>query len=139
MPLLLRGAWVGLTLGVLVLGCGGRLAGTYKADARLMDGKVESSEPGYSLAEVRAKIVGENRSLVLHGNGRFEWNTGDVINEGTWRVEGDVIFLREDINDGRAIGALLRKDRKWGIGAGGEIVRAGSYNRYNLEEVYFPE
>jgi hypothetical protein len=47
--------------------------------------------------------------------------------------------LREDINDGRPIGALLQQDRNWSIGANGEIVRAGSYNRYNLEEVYVRE
>ena len=128
-----------LSLTVMLSGCGSRLAGTYRADARLMEGKTESSEPGYSLEEVRAKIRGENRSLTLDIDGRFAWNTGDVINEGAWRVEGDILFLREDINDGRPIGALLREDRKWRIGSQGEIIRAGSYNRYNLEEVYFPQ
>lgn len=136
----MRTICIALVLSVgLLAGCGSRMAGTYRGDARLMEGKAESTEQGYSLGEVRAKIVGENRNLVLEGNGRFVWNTGDVINEGTWRVEGGVLYIRDDINDGRRIGALLQKDRKWSIGANGEIIRTGSYNRYNLEEVYFRE
>jgi len=125
-----------LPLTLVLSGCGSPLAGTYKADARLLEGKSESTEPGYSLEEVRATILGENRSLIITNDGRFVWNTGDVINEGTWRTEGDTLFLREDINDGRPIGAALQQDREWKLGRKGEIIRAGYYNRYNLEVVY---
>ena len=125
-----------LLLALLLSGCGSSLVGTYKADARLMEGRTESSEPGYSLQEVQATITEENRSLTLKRNGRFVWNTGDVINEGTWRTEGDTLYLREDINDGRPIGAALQQDREWRLGRKGEIIRTGSYNRYNLEVVY---
>lgn len=120
-------------------GCGSGLAGTYVGNARLLEGKSESSAPGYSLDEVRATIVEEGRTLTLQRNGRFTWNTGSAVLEGTWRVEGDTLFIRDDTYDGRRIGAALREDREWAIGAGGELIYTGSYNQYNLEVVYYPK
>lgn len=122
-----------------LIGCGTSLAGTYTADVRLIQGKSESTEAGYSLDEVRTRVVGENCTLTLKGGRRFEWFTGDVLNEGTWRVEGDTLYLREDINDGRPIGAALQLDREWRIEENGDIIHAGSYSAYNLEVVYAPE
>ena len=128
--------WIVLVLAIALTGCGSPFAGTYEADARLLEGKTESTEPGYSLVEFRATLSRENRSLTFSNDGRFVWNTGDVINEGTWRTEGDTLFLREDINDGRPIGAALQRDREWRLGRKGEIIRTGAYNRHNLEVVY---
>ncbi len=50
--------WRLLTLFCVMLvaaGCGSELAGTYKADARLVPGKAESGEPGYTLEEIRKR------------------------------------------------------------------------------------
>jgi hypothetical protein len=118
---------------VLVAGCG--MAGTYKADARLVPGKAETGESGYTLDEIRARIAQGNRTLTLQSGGRFVWNTGSATNEGVWRVEGNTLILREDIYDGNPIGSALQKDRQWVIRNDNEII-SGSYSAYNIEEFY---
>jgi len=120
---------------VTVAGCSSRWAGEYTGDARLMPGKEETGTPGYTLDEIRTRIAGDNRSLTLRGNGRFEWHTGSAINEGTWRVEGDTLILRDDISNGNRIVPALRSDRRWRITAPGGFV-TGTYTAYNIEEVY---
>jgi len=132
--LLLAAIMIGL------FGCAGvRLPGTYRADVRLVEGRQESTQPGYSLAEVRAKLRQHPRTLTLHSGGRYEWRSGDFTNEGDWRVEGDALILRDDISNGIRIQPALQKDRRWRIGESGEIVNEGSYGYYNLEEVYLRE
>jgi hypothetical protein len=123
-----------------VLGCAGRdLAGTYRADVRLMEGKQETGQPGYSLAEVRARLAEDRRSLVLHADGRYEWRSRDTVNEGNWKVEGDTLILRDDIQNGIRIQPALQKDRRWRVGEGGEIINEGTYSHYNIEEFYTRE
>lgn len=125
---------------VALTGCAGAdLAGTYRADVCLIEGRQESSQPGYSLAEVRAKLRQQPRVLTLHTGGRYEWRSGDFTNEGDWRVEGDALILRDDISNGIRVQPALQKDRRWRIGESGEIVNEGSYGYYNLEEVYVRE
>ena len=128
-----------VSLSALAVGCGSPLAGTYTAEHRVIEGMSESSEQGYSLEDFRAKRPKDNPSLILNRNGRFEWNTGSVINEGAWRVKGDTLYLRTDINDGRPIGAALQLDREWRIGESGEIFRTDAFQLYRMEEVYVPE
>jgi len=132
--------WViAMPLVQVLVGCGSQLAGTYVGDARLLEGRTESSEAGYSLDEMRAKIAAEGRKLTLERNGRFTWNTGSAVLEGTWRVDGDTLFIRDDTYDGRKIGSALQKDRVWKIGGDGELIYTGRYNQYNLEVVYKKE
>ncbi len=121
---------------LVTTGCGSGLAGTYKADARLVPEKTDTGEPGYTIDEIRARLAQENRELTLQRGGRFVWNTGSATNEGTWRVEGNTLILREDIYNGNSIGSALRKDRNWSISANDEII-TGSYSAYNIEEFYF--
>ena len=121
---------------VLFAGCGSRLVGEYQAEVRLIEGKQESDSPGYTLAAVREKLAAEPRSLVLLSNGRYILRSGDATNEGTWRVEEDTLILHDDTSNGEAIVSALQMERKWPIRPNGEIVRAGSYTHYNLEEVY---
>ncbi len=130
--------WIVASLVLGYAGCGG-LSGTYVGDVRLMQGRTESSEPGYALEEYRAKIAAEGRTLSLSRNGRFTWNTGSVVLEGTWRIDGDRLIIRDDTYDGRRISAVMQEDRIWAIGAGGELVYTGRYNQYNLEAVYYPQ
>jgi hypothetical protein len=127
---------VALMLLLLLVGCGSQLAGTYVGDARLLEGKTESPEAGYSLNEIRANMAKEGRKLTLERNGRFSWNTGSALLEGTWRVEGETLFIRDDTYDGRQIGSALQKDRVWKIGSDNELIYTGRYNQYNLEVVY---
>ena len=128
-----------VSLSALVAGCGSPLVGTYHSEISFIEGMTESSEPGYSLEDFESKRPRDNPSLTLNRKGRFVWNTGSVINEGTWWVEGDTLFLREDIYNGVTIGPLLRKNREWRIGDNGEIIRTGAYNLYHMQEVYVPE
>jgi hypothetical protein len=125
-----------LALAILPLGCGSGLEGTYRGDARLMAGRQESTEPGYSLSEVRERIASEGRSLTLHDNGRFSHDTGTGLNEGTWRVEGDKLILRSDITNGNRVLPALQDDDEWQIGPEGELIRTGTYSHYGLEEFY---
>jgi hypothetical protein len=125
---------------VALTGCAGAdLAGTYRADVRLIEGRQESTDPGYSLAEVRARLQKEPSTLTLQSNGRYRWQNGNFVNEGNWRVEGDALILRDDISNGVRVQPALQKDRRWRIGESGEIVNEGSYGYYNLEEVYVRE
>jgi hypothetical protein len=129
--------WLILAFSVpAILGCAGsRLAGTYRAEIRLMEGREESAEPGYSLAEVQARTAQSQRTLTLHSNGRFEWRSGETVNEGKWRVEGNTLILRDDTSNGNAILPVLQDDRRWRLGPKGEIINPGAYSHYNLEEV----
>ncbi len=120
---------------IVIAGCGSGLAGTYTADARLVPGKTDTGEPGYTIDEIRARLAQENRTLALQRSGRFVWNTGSATNEGTWRVEGNTLILREDIYNGTPIGSALRKDRNWSISENNELI-TGSYSAYNIEEFY---
>lgn len=121
---------------VLLTACGSRLTGTYQANVRLVTGQSESLEPGYSFAEMKAKIQNKPRTLILHANGRYVWNTGSSKNEGRWRVEGGMLILRDDISNGIRIQPVLQSDRKWRIGPQGEFIDSGLYQRYNIEIVY---
>ncbi len=65
--------WIMASLVLGYAGCGGGLPGTYVGDVRLMQGRTESSEPGYALEEYRAKIAAEGRTLSLSRNGRLSF------------------------------------------------------------------
>jgi len=125
---------------LILIGCAGiDLAGTYHADARLIEGKQESTDPGYSLAEVEAKLQQNPRTLTLNTNRRYRLQSADFVEEGTWKVEGSVLLLRGDTSNGIAIRPALQEDRRWRLGDNGEIVNEGGYGHYNLEEVYLPD
>ena len=125
---------------LVLAGCAGLdLSGTYRADVRLIEGKAESTEPGYSLAEVKAKLEQNPRTLTLDTGGRYRLQSPDFVEEGTWKVEEGVLLLRGDTSNGIAIQPSLQKDRRWRVAESGEIVNEGSYGHYNLEEVYLPE
>ena len=125
---------------LIVIGCAGaNLAGTYRADARLIEGKRESTDPGYSLAEVKAKLQQNPRILTLKPDGRYRLQSADFVEEGTWKVEETVLLLRGDTSNGIAIRPALQEDRRWRLADNGEIVNEGAYGHYNLEEVYLPE
>ena len=124
-----------IALLALVSGCS-PYAGTYYADARLIPGKQGSNEPGYTLADIQEKVAEGKRSLLLERGGRFTWNTGTAVNEGTWRIEGDTLYLREDKYNGTPIQAALRKDRVWRIDPDGSLVNEGAYSHYGVEVVY---
>ena len=118
-------------------GCGGgQPAGEYHAEARVAPGREESREPGYSLAEMTAKLQDAPQSLKLLPGGRYIWNTGSGVNEGAWRVEGQTIILRDDISRGIRILPALQTDRKWLLGPDGEIINDSTFSRYNIEIVY---
>lgn len=120
-----------------VSGCGrGRLPGEYHAEARVAEGKTESRDPGYSLAEVQAKLRAAPQSLKIHPGGRFTWNTGHGVNEGTWRLDEKTLLIREDSSRGITIQPSLRSDRSWRLGPGGEIIDDRTFSRYNIEIVY---
>ena len=54
---------------LVLVGCAGTdLAGTYRADVRLIEGKQESGDPGYSLAEVKAKLRTARRVRSMSGS-----------------------------------------------------------------------
>ena len=118
-------------------GCGsGRLSGEYYAEARVAAGKEESRERGYSLTEMKAKLQASPQSIKLLPGGRYTWNTGSGVNEGSWRVEGETIVFRDDISRGIRIQPLLQTDRQWRLGPGGEIINDATFSRYNIEIVY---
>jgi len=122
---------------LVVIGCAGaNLAGTYRADVRLIEGSQESTDPGYSLAEVEAKLQQNPRTLTLNSDGRYRLQSADFVEAGTWKVEERVLLLRGDTSNGIAIQPALQKDRRWRLGDDGEIVNEGAYSHYNLEEVY---
>jgi hypothetical protein len=130
-------AFVLILLCVLaLLGCGRDLAGTYDAGVRLQEGKQESTDAGYTLADVRAKLRAEPRSIVLKADGRYEMRNAEFVEMGAWRVEGDTLFLRGDISNGVHIQPALQKDRTFRLNAIDQIVDDGSYGHYQLELVY---
>jgi hypothetical protein len=125
---------------LVLVGCAGaNLAGTYRADVRLIEGKQESTDPGYSLAEVKAKLQQNPRTLAFNSDGRYRLQSAEFVEEGTWTVEDDLIVLRGDTSNGISIRPALQKDRRWRLGDNGEIVNEGAYGHYNLEEVYLPD
>jgi len=121
---------------VALLGCGRDLAGTYHPDVRLQQGKQESSEPGYTLTDVRAKLQAEPRTITLKPDRRYEMRNADFFEMGDWRVEGETLFLRADISNGVRIQPALQKDRTFQLSPLGKIIDDSSYGHYNLELVY---
>jgi len=125
---------------LVLVGCAGaNLAGTYRADVRLIEGKQESTDPGYSLAEVKAKLQQNPRTLALNSDGRYRLQSAEFVEEGTWKVEESVLLLRGDTSNGIAIRPTLQEDRRCRLAGNSEIVNEGSYGHYNLEEVYLPD
>ena len=120
----------------LAAGCGNSIVGTYKPEARVIEGKTEAPEPGYSLEEIRKRLVKGERTLTFNKNGRYVWRTDNIVNEGPWRRDGDKLILRDDTQNGHRIGADLQLDREMRVLENGEILNVGAYNRYNIEEVY---
>ena len=82
-----------LLLAFVLAGCGRELAGTYHPEVRLQEGKQESTDPGYSLSDVRAKLQAEPRTIVLQADGHYEMRNADFVETGKWRVKGDTLFL----------------------------------------------
>ena len=123
-----------------LVGCAGAdLAGTYRADVRLIEGKQESTDPGYSLAEVNARLEQSPRALSLKPDGRYRLQSAEFVEEGTWTLEDDIIVLRCDTSNGIAIRPALQDERRWRLGDDGVIVNDGTYGHHNLEEVYLPD
>ena len=96
-------AVIGIAVVVMaIVGCAGRsLAGTYHADVRLLDGKQESTQAGYTLADVEQKLRQEPRSLVLKGDGRFDLRFGSSIHtplkhvQHAWKDQKAVALLKQ--------------------------------------------
>ena len=124
-----------LFLGLLA-GCGSRMVGDYRADVRLREGKEESTEKGYTVADMTAKLKEKPRVLSLKSDGRYVYRTGDGSNEGTWRVEGDSLILKDDTSNGTRIVPALRMERTFRIGPQGELINEKSYSHYNLQLVF---
>ncbi|MBN1863904.1 MAG: hypothetical protein JW808_03285 [Victivallales bacterium] len=82
----------------LAVGCGSPIVGEYHAEVRLAAGKNESRERGYSLDEMKAKLQAKPKSLKVLSNGRYTLNTGTAINEGAWRVEGEILIAPNGIS-----------------------------------------
>ncbi|GMU91323.1 MAG: hypothetical protein AMXMBFR4_03810 [Candidatus Hydrogenedentota bacterium] len=121
---------------VLVAGCSSRFAGEYRSDVRLVPGKTESTERGYTLAEVRERLADKPRTLSLRRDGRYVLRQGDSTNEGNWRVEGKTLVLHDDTSNGNPIVRELQMQRRLDLGEGGEIIDRDAYSYYNLEEFY---
>ncbi len=117
-------------------GCGGNLAGTYRGDARVMEGRQETETPGYTLDEIRKKIADDGRTLTLEPGGRFRWKSDNTTVEGEWRVEGNTLFALDDTANGETIQKGLRVEREFTLRDNGELIQGTSYNLYNLEEFY---
>jgi len=125
---------------IALVGCAqATMAGTYQAEVRVMEGREESTAPGYSLQEVQAWIQDRPQSLVLGADGHFEWHTEDRVQSGFWRADRGMLILRADTSGGVAIQPALQQDREWRIGADGELIDDSRYGEYNLEEVYTRE
>jgi len=124
------------TLLILLGGCGAGMVGDYRAEVRVREGEQESNEPGYTLAEVRAKLEKSPRLLTLHSDGRYMLRRGDSTNEGTWRVEEDTVILLDDTSNGVHIQEGLRREKRLQIEPNGDLVDKGTYGYYNLETVY---
>ncbi len=125
---------------IALVGCAqATMAGTYYMEVRVMEGREESTEPGYSLQEVQAWVQEEPRSLVLGADGHFEWRTGDRVKSGFWRVDRGMLVLRADTSGSASISPALQEDVEWRLGADGELIDDSTYGYYNLEEVYTRE
>ena len=59
--------------------------------------------------------------------------------KGAWRVDRDTLHLRDDTQNGRKLGPGMEKLSEFEILSNGELIYTGSYNRYNIEEVYIPQ
>jgi len=125
---------------IALVGCAqATMAGTYHMDVRVIEGREESMEPGYSLQEVQAWIQERPQSLVLGADAHFELRTGDRVSSGAWRVEKGMLLLRADASGNSSIAPALQEDLEWRIGADGELIDDSTYGYYNLEEVYTRE
>ena len=136
--------YVGLVaLGAVLIALAGcaqaTMAGTYHMEVRVMEGREESMEPGYSLREVQAWVEGEPQSLVLGADSHFELRTGEQVSSGAWRVEKGMLILRADASGNSSIPPALQENVEWRIGADGELIDDSTYGYYNLEEVYTRE
>lgn len=125
-----------LLTAVIVAGCSSRFTGEYRSDVRLVPGKAESTERGYTLAEARGRLQDKPRTLSLRRDGRYVLRQGDNTNEGNWRVEGKTLVLHDDTSNGNPIVRELQMQRRLEIGDGGEIIDRDAYRYYNLEEFY---
>ena len=119
-----------------LLGCGRDLAGTYHPEVRLQEGKQESTDPGYTLADVQEKLRAEPRTIVLKSDGRYEMRDADFVEMGKWRARGDMVYLRGDVSNGVNIQPALQQDRTFRLSPLGKLIDEGAYGHYNLELVY---
>jgi hypothetical protein len=131
-------SWLLLThagLAAVLLGCGSSLNGTYHASVEEV-APPKHAHPGYSLAEVRAKLEAEPEQIELRGNGRFVLRrAGATIWEGKWRAENDRLYLRAEVVQGVAVLPQLQSDKIYTLRSGA-IVDEGRYSAYGLHLIY---
>jgi hypothetical protein len=129
------GLWILMALAIALLGCGPKLTGTYRADVEQV-GPPKYNHPGYSLAEVRARLAAEPEQLQLRRNGRFVLQrAGKTVWEGNWRVEADRLYLRATVVNGIAVSPALQDDKPYRV-RGDTLIDEGIYSAYGLHLVF---
>lgn len=129
--------WAILVLcGVGLMGCGRGMAGTYQAQVKQIAPPKGKVDVGYSLQEVRQQLAAEPRVIELRSNGRFETRNGQsVVWEGTWRREGDALFLNAQTVNGIRVIKALQKEKRFEI-VNDAIIDDGVYGYYGLRLIY---
>lgn len=121
---------------LILVGCASPLAGNYMATVEPVPGAEARYEPGYTLEEVRSRLIEEPRLLLIESNGTYTLTHGDTRIQGRWREDGGTLYLRDTVYNGSPIGEPLQSDRKYTVGPAGEIIDTGTYGAYGLQQVY---
>jgi hypothetical protein len=121
---------------LVIVGCDGGMTGTYRADVEPVATPTTPAPAGYSLEDVRQQLAEAPRVIVLQSGSLFETREGErLIWEGTWRREGDHLFLRAQTVLGIQVGEALQDDKRFTL-RNGAIIDERVYGAYGLHLVY---
>ncbi len=119
----------------LLGGCGSPMAGVYLPKAYLHEGKEASDNPRYTPEAIQQRFEDENRVMTLNPDWTFSITYSGGSREGTYRVEGQTLILRDTHSNGAYIQPALQDDRHMEI-QGNNIAEPNAYHSYNAGVVY---
>ena len=124
-----------LLLALAIFGCSGGINGTYSASVEPL-GEKKTTDPYYSTEEVAKRLAANPRKLHLEGP-KFRTSEGDrTIWEGSWRKEGDKLFLRATRVQGTEVNEKLQQDYELKVLPDGRFADDHIYGGYGLRVIF---
>ena len=125
-----------LILVLIPVGCSSPYAGTYTPKAQLMPGETVSNSLDYTPEALSVKLQEKSPALTIKSGGHYTYKDSKGVQEGSWRIENNVLYLVEEKTNGKTFKAGLRRERKWDVNTDGSFSDTHTYGYHGVAVVW---